>query len=272
MSIHASDIWKFVRGQMRPTFRSKFRTAWDSFSDWLSGVIPSIANRITGAGLTGAEREANDFTAGQTQAQMDFQERMANTQWQRGVEDMQAAGLNPALAYNQGGAVAPSGASGSSVSPTGGMSMSDLVALMTIKPQVELLKAEAAKTRAEGEKVSKEVGWFDILQQANLNQISAAIRHLNSESNLNENERKALLVAQEVAEKNQAALQDKEAFYQEWKNRYIAETGIDPSSSLLTNVFDSIMNAITSSLEALFPKQFLFTFNNMDPAFSYKKD
>lgn len=63
--------------------------------------------------------QAMGFTENMANSAMGFSERMANTSYQRGMADMKAAGLNPLLAYQQGGASAPIGVSGSGVSAPG---------------------------------------------------------------------------------------------------------------------------------------------------------
>lgn len=52
--------------------------------------------------------KSRDWQAGQAQVARDYNTEMANSTYQRAVGDMRAAGLNPMLAYSQGGAPSPS--------------------------------------------------------------------------------------------------------------------------------------------------------------------
>lgn len=55
-------------------------------------------------------REQRKAEQASAREQMMFQERMSNTAYRRAMDDMKAAGLNPMLAFAQGGATTPAGA------------------------------------------------------------------------------------------------------------------------------------------------------------------
>lgn len=79
------------------------------------GLISSIGSSAANAANNANAWQMAQFNSQEAAKNRDWQERMSSTAYQRAMTDMRAAGLNPILAYSQGGASTPGGggASGS---------------------------------------------------------------------------------------------------------------------------------------------------------------
>jgi len=94
---------------------------------------------------------SQEFNKEEAEKKRAWDERMSNTQYQRMIQDLNASGLSPMLAYAKGTPSLPSGAtaSGGGVTGTSGVEAPKLGETSARQAQVDLLKEQVAVAKSQ---------------------------------------------------------------------------------------------------------------------------
>lgn len=104
------------------------------------------------------QNAAMSYNSAEALADRNFQERMSNTAYQRAVEDMRKAGLNPILAYAQGGASTPGGSGATITGASMGMPASSALGVSTLNGNVPNSYFNRSESKSQWYQLAEAVG------------------------------------------------------------------------------------------------------------------
>lgn len=149
---YLSDFYKWQAGQNQ--FQSKTNRQnmlMQMGYNTLGAIQQGIYNHIE-------QNAAMSYNSAEALANRNFQERMSNTAYQRTVEDMRKAGLNPILAYANGGASTPGGAGATITGASMGMPSSSALGVSTMSGNVPTSYYSRSESRSQWYQLAEAVG------------------------------------------------------------------------------------------------------------------
>jgi len=205
----------------------------------IGGVLddfPIIGDAIGAATDIFGQSSANKQNKKLAREQMAFQERMSATEVQRRTQDLLAAGMNPMLAYSQGGASSASGARAEVQSVTG-RAVNSALAMRAQRASLEQMELQNRLLLAQRGNVESDTNLKNVTAgkvageeqaiEAGIQKTAQEVKNLFHQMNLTEEQVRTARLTNDQLEKLQPILYDTAKIEQEAKRLGLSQAEVD---------------------------------------------